>query len=798
MNYEHKSLISNYVSAEADWGIEETSHQHKRFDSVSTSDFSQPPKIREYGTQKPLPYNRSSSFGVGSDTYTTGITGSEDFSKGGKSEHGREYAPEKVFSLDIIPSTENFRKFIAKYLSLEPPRALVVEKFKYNLVLSNLLDESLVLSKNDQALKNLLKMRQSEDRYLAGFLKRKLNDDGIVLKVVNKKYLLLLPTALQNPLVHIQTINLIIFLLKKRRNLQSRLKYSSQIKLFKILLIISTRILKSKRAQATIESSRSLRSLDDFMISNCNINKVIIGHMITLKEFDLFTFLNKNPAHDSSSLYSKTLKKHLDTLLHCLILNMKYSIRELLPFSNGDLLEKYCQINNVKVSAIYETSETTPDDALSLELLTSKLTLFNNHRRFFVCQLLTIHDYQLRNFFILTLCDHLNIDLASYLSFHTSSFKVTKLNELFTTHTATVDQLFGLNEKFKVLHTSSPSADYANDDILSAQKVNVNGKSMDEVFKADSELDLSNLIDKLLGIVTSLKYFKKYSELIANLDNAEEHEERISIFGLFQSELSTCLEMFAACMGEYKSDFLTKFHFSTSNPSSCSNSQRNSQRSENPFNLKAFHNLNTKEKNKYPVILPHDSQTSLERHDKKSKRMSTGLQLGLLTVLEDPRQATIDLRGLPMNTSTHHASHGSYNQAALEALTKKMNNLGNRFSMASATSNVSGFSDLIASTQITTDEDDGENPKTEFMPEGSTQGMSKADLEKKLEESFMRIYNLESENHELKSKSPASETTEEPICHDAPEPLFSAAKDRSFLRSLEKSLSAKSPASDIA
>ncbi|OBA17962.1 hypothetical protein METBIDRAFT_80073 [Metschnikowia bicuspidata var. bicuspidata NRRL YB-4993] len=765
MNFDRPGFPPPFPPAEADWGIEETSHHRKRFDSVSTSECSQPHRSKEYDLRSPTLCNRTNSFGMNSDILYTG--------------HGR-----RDNLITMKPCTENFSKFILKYLRLPPIRALLVEKFKYNLVLSNLLDDSLVLSKNEQALEGLLQARSSGEHHVPVSLKRKFSDDGIRLKIVNKKYVLLVPSSLLRPELLFNTISLIIFLLKQIKFSSSRMKLASRIKLFKILLITSTWILKSKRAQATIESVRSLRSLDDFMISNCKVNKAIIAHIIRLKELRLFSSQRKAPAQLSnmgSSAYSESPDRHLDMLLTSLVLNLRYSIRELLPLANGALLEKYCLINSVQVSAIYDTLQSEHDDPLTLEALTAKLSVFNSHRRFFVCQLLTVHDCPSHNFFLLTLSDHLNIDVASDQMSCTATRRAARLDKVLQDHTGTLDHLLGLNEKFKILENLPGSSDYANHDVL-AHNFNNNNKA-DDVLALDSDAELNNLINKLLTVMTSLKYFKKYSQLIANLNNADEHEERLAIFDLFQGDLESCMEIFGTCMGEYKSGFQEKFNSATSVTSSRSNSQRNSLHSEHNFNLKSFRTLSAKSRKNNLIVSPRDSQVSLdttgspERADKQSKRVSSGLLLGLLTVLEDPQQTRVQLRA---NTLKMYNFSGlnreSYNQAALDALTKKANNGHQtaRFSRTSMNSNISGLSDLIASTQITTDEDDEENARIELLAEGATQGMSKADLEKKLEESFARIYNLE-----------------KPLFVEEDQDQISITKNTTFLRNLEESLSAK-------
>ncbi|KAM9898143.1 hypothetical protein OXX79_006469 [Metschnikowia pulcherrima] len=789
MNFDTLNMEAGLAPAEADWGIEEPVHTRKRFDSVSTGDFRQPQKIREFYGKSPTLYNRSGSLEIGSETHSEGFSSSEYRLRprqGSEYDYGKRH---EVLRKNPA-TTENFRKFIAKYLCIQPSRASMVERFKYNLMLSNLLDDSLVLSKNEQVLASFKEIKLSEGRELPVSLKRVLYDDGTRLKIVRKEYSLTLPALLRHPLVLLNTIKMIVFLMKQRRKVHSKMKKSSQLKMFKVLMIFATRILKVRRAQITIDCSRTLRCLQNFLITNCGINKAIISHIISLKEADMFSFLQKATQDSPADTHSRNLKKHLDTLLTCLITNVMHSIRTVLPLCDGNLLEQYCKINNVRVSAIYDSHDHF-EDTLTLEKLTAKLSSFNTIRRFFVCELLTIHERALHTYFLSTLADHLNIVLKSAPPFQNFSSKSAIVYEVLSSHTAMVERLHTFDDQFRSLHSPPRSSDFANDDILSTHETR-NCRDLDNLTASDSDSKLNNLIDKMSSLATSLKYFKKYSESIASIENLEEQEERLSIFSSFENELQNCTESFNVCLNDYKADF-QKLSEALTDQSSCSHSHRNSCSSDDQFNLKTFH---TSTKTKKPV----SSLNVLEsRVCPKPKRSSTGLQLGLVTVLEDPRQGIISHANSAKGVE-NGSIRESYNSNALEALTRKpfFGHPSDRFSMASVNSNVSGISELIASTQITTDDDDGLGPRTEYLLERAGKGMSKEDLEKKLEQSFTRIYNLQNENHELKSMTSSSKHGEEPICSGAMESRFRASKDSKFLQTLEETLDSKSPAADFA
>lgn len=804
MNFDRFNLLSNYLPAEADWGIEEAPPR-PRFNSTTTSEYSQPLHDR-YDVRSDHMRSDHMRPDLRDHMYSPAL------SQGPFGLSTRSVSAWEPHKPVLPPTTQSFHKYIRKYLALDTvQRTQLVEKFKYNLVLSNLLDDTLMLSKNEQALNTLVQLR-NEDSPAHVALAKEYNYDGSVLHVLSRRYRLAYPRVFDSPGLLWRTVCLIIFLLKQNMRVNSNLTRSSRVQLFKVLLVVATRIVKFKRAVSTIEASKSLRSLDDFMIANCKVNKVLITGILTLKEYDMFSFLNKTTASTAAAAsleYSAELRRHLLTLLDCLLINVKHSIRELLVFSNGEMLEKYCQINNVPLGLLLDTPEAPHDTGL--ESLTLKLNQFNSYRRLFICQLLTIHDPPSRNFFLLKLCDSFNIDIDDAPAFVSTSAKLNALEKVFVAHTSALDQVRNFNEKFRCLDNTTRSADFANDNVLSPAGQSFGERHSDDLFAPEVELNLNNLIDKLQNLTTSLKYFKKYSQSISNLNDAEEYDEKITIFKLFGSEIKASNELYNICMADYQNDFNQKFLEPTSNSSSRSNSQRNSHNSGDQFSLKAFHTSSNKANKRYSQpALSHSARergsTPSTKADKRSKRLSTGLQLGLLTVFEEPNKRSSDSQvGHQARTrkivsyddknGNAHSIPGyeSFNQAALDALTRKnkSRNSANRFSINSLNSNVSGLSDLLASTQITTDEDDGEHLKSFGSDEGG-QGMSKEELKLQLEESFTRIYSLGNENRDLKLENVESEAPGEPPNDFMKEEVTSfAAKDQTFLGNLEKTLSTK-------
>lgn len=748
------SVFSNYSPAEADWGIEEFL-PHKKFTSVTGSDFSHTLRLREHHISDSALHH--------------------DFDTSAHLNDGSM----------VHASTENFHKYITKYLSLTSHRSLVLDKFKYNLVISNLLDESLVLSKNEQALANLLQLRAASRHLDPIEIWQRHPHDGILLQISLKLYKLVSSRVFGRSSLLFNTLSLIIFLLKQDINMRSQFPYESRMRLFRILLIVSTKIISYRRIWSTIEASKSINKLEEFMIANCKINKAIITSILSIKELDMLTFLNRTESPNKVLTdYAEKLKSHLNTILDSLILNARFSIKELLPLSNGDILEKYAEINNIPLGEISEFTDQT--ETLSLNSLTAKLSRFNSLRRFFVCQLLTIHDLHSHNFFILKLCDCFNVNLNNFPAFISSSRKLQILSSIFDDHTAALNHLCIYNTQFKSLHSFDQALDYVNDNVLITKSQQPKDRFSEEFSFNESDLAIDQITDKLQNLTTSLKYFKKYKNSIDADKNAEVHEEKLSIFDSFGKELNGLVNMYQSCLSDLNLDYNVNF-LGASNPSLCSTSNRNSSNIDQ-FNPKTFRTSARSFKKTSSFPAPNNELDLANGADRKLKRLLVGLQLGLLTVLEEPSkhggkvkpsgEETLSRMQLPIGLD-------NFNAKAFDALTRKQDTkYSNRYSMYSLNSNVSGISDLIASSNITTE---AESPDLSKGDDSSH--MSKAQLKKKLEESYSRLLNFGNACEIEKEVDQLVFSPEEDKHTEAFTPTVT--QDAAFMSDLERTLNLK-------
>lgn len=861
MNLDRFNPLAGYLSQNgtevSDWGIEDT----VVLSSPTVSSYSQlppPPSLQQlqhHSFRKgSLPH-----YGFLSPSSETGSVVNE----AGKPGTFLSYC-ERHAVTPVLPTTANIQKYIHKYLGLEYVGAGFVEQFKYSLIVSDLLDDSMILSKNEQALALLKNTETTSQKYL-----RPLAFDGMELHVLKKSYRLDFSSASKNHFVLLKVIFMVIYLLKQDLHefRVPRISAVSKLKMFKVMLIMATRIMTNRRVNMKIQSNKLLNALNDFLAGNYSINKKLILHLLSIKELEINRFMNKkaNPV-DTLKLRIETL----DNALSFLIFNLKTSAVKLLPYLNGDIFEKYCEVNCINLNLIFDIGgdfEEETDDRnqqLAVQRLTYKMNKFNQLRKFLICQLLSFNEAPHKTFFVCKLWDLFSHEEPSSGVFNVPiDHKLAVLNDFFGDHNATVSTFNLIFDQFEKYHKLSSKLvqehDLNNQNILDMDKFLRMNKDAEEAPVYD-ETNITNLISKMSGLAVNLKYFKKYNKATSNIKNVDELNEKIMIFSQFNDELRAIKELYQVNLSDLQNELYsrTSEKSATNTPASTpSSSARNSLNDANGlghFNLKAFHTSNSIKKryslpshtgtvkgtpNTSPALpssesnMPSKSFTSKASgaaQEKKYKRLSTGLQLGLLTVCEEDDNGTFSSSSKRLSNSSAKrralgkisyddnyinimppTNYETYNQATLDSLNKRVTfrNSNNRYSMNSMASNVSGISDLLASTQITMDDDDdmglvnGSANKHDFSndaDEALDQGLSKEALKRKLEESFNKIYNLEHENQHLRLQSKhelglveqviegtdANDTTP----HESA-PSETVVPDKAFLSELERTLDTK-------
>lgn len=713
--------------------------------------------------------------------------------------------PEYEAVPDVVRvDTHMVHRFIEKYFTLNKLVDQFWDKLKYNIVLSNLLDDTMIASKNEQAMKELAS-RESyalEPRGL-GYIKY----DGSKLRI-SRKYKLLLPQTSLFALIFAIIHMLKRLVLQKRR----RGCASQDLTLFKIILLYTSRYFQNSRLRIVLATTRIANLLNNFFMWNYKINKKLIINLLALKELTLFSFLK--PASQPHSMSpsppidarSKQLYNLVDSSLSILIVNMKGLVLKLLPLMNGDVFEKYCNINTINFhmlmnrDEIYDVEYESIDINKYINILTAKLGQFNQLRKLLLCQFLSLNEIPKANFFVSRLHDEFTNGLSEFeaITYCDNSSKFRNLQVSLVQASSVLETLVSLFDGYEENFPQTKN-NLQDEDILSSRLNFLQTQNnIDNSGQRDTNdlIHLDNLIDKISNLTANIKYFKKYHTSTA--ENFEEMNEKLNIFNQFYNDIDQIKELHQLNLNDLAfANDRTNMELLTSPTLSSSTSKCGSNRDSSDVPLKSFQNSSLKKRFSLPsnrhysvfeglsnssATLSPMTNTSLsenqENSEKKYKKLSTGLLLGLLTVVEESKNGVsyddnyLNLAPSPFET---------YNKATLDQLNSKRNRNSNnstitqqnlngvssgfglgiennstsRFSLYSVASNMSSaVSDLVSTTQITDYESGRGNP-------GTGDGMTKEQLKMKLEESFNRIYNLERENNDLRStKSPTAEGQE--------------------------------------
>lgn len=768
----------------SDWGIDETPVHSSRSTSISLKHPAQPP----YSTYSHLPSHATTNPAYTNTSYQYSTNGSVN--------------NDTTNYLRHRTTNEEISQYIKKYLSLNNCVKEFWEKFKYDLIVSNLLDESMILSKNEQAIEDMSNKEGNILLHRSREYAKMLNDDGTRLKISQRNYNLIFPSSISTGGT-LQCIHMIIYSLKSKLN-ETGLSETAILTIFKILLIISTKIVQRRRILTFITVSKVTMKLQQLLLNNYKVNKSFMVTLLRIKEEEIFNFMNKPLGITKSATNNRITCKNsslLDHAISILIIHLTKSIKTLSPYMNGPAFEKYCLVNNVNWNFVLESEYNREelDESLNLTVqsLSRKLARFNQIRKVFLCQLLTFDERPDRNFFLCKLWDDFEVNEGDYEQKKYERIselsKLVVLDSVMDEQTKVILSIEGIFEKTKFKAQE-------DQDILATTAMGQHHQLAPSHFDSDDaiESDVNNrninqLIDKLTTLTANLKYFEKYNRSTSNMTDVDELNEKIFIFNQFGNDLNNLKELHQVHLNEISSRVSRRSQNST--PSSSNRNSKEGGDFEGGFSLKSFHTSSSiKKRFSLPVqpsgsvttpksspIVSNNSPSSAGNKnavgDKKYKRLSAGLPVGLLTVFEepngssnrksssshqhnslmspralsgggDPRSVSLDDNYINILPPTSYYSE-TYNHAALEALSRRQqtNSMkivpGNRYSLNSMNSNVSGISDMLASTNQTSEQEDPTSPS-----------FSKEDLKLKLEESFNRIYSLESENSKLKQQLP--------------------------------------------
>ncbi|CUM62870.1 uncharacterized protein PRCAT00000429001 [Priceomyces carsonii] len=614
---------------------------------------------------------------------------------------------ENVLNVNVI-----IKQYIAKYLSLNRHSDYFWERLKYNLIISNLLDDSMVLSKNEQML------RTHQSMFERSYLSTIVNDDDLELVSYEKKYRMTLKKFRKHLVPSI--INIIIHLLKFHHTYNEKQKF----KIFAVLLLMSARIIKTEKLAFKLRYLSILNTLNEFLLLNYKINKKFITNLINLKNYRI---LDENKPTKIANL-----QKHLSNTLEFLIFDLKLWASKLLPYVNGDVLEQFCDVNNVDIDLIANESDInsmSQDMTESIDEVILKLNKFNQLRKLVICEILTFNDLPKSSYFLSQLKDQLNLPSNSKTSL-TMHNKLLAMEDFFRANVKVLSN-FNLMIQNLEYNDDTPRSDL---EIMNKKDILTHYKRSD-LGTNKNEINLETLINKLSSLTTNLKYFEKYHK--ATEDNEEELHEKILIFNQFSDEINKLKELHQLYLSDLN---LRVGHYNNLYPGS---PMEPSFSDTTDMQLRSFHNTIIKKRYslppqlKSPPGIPSNSSSDVNQA-RKPKRTSGGLQLGLLTVLEEPaaqNKMHISYDDNYINILPP-SSYETYNQDALDQLQSNKSDTNrssiftnSRFSINSNASNISGASDMVNLTQVSSVDDEYVND-----------GLSKLQLKAKLEENLNRLY----------------------------------------------------------
>lgn len=660
---------------------------------------------------------------------------------------------------DARSTQRQLQRFVRHYLGLHGAVGEFWERYKYELVVSNLLDDSMILSKNDQMLRDLT--LRTANRHGAAH-------GAAALRVVGRQWRL---EGAALPVGVLQCISMIFATLKGRR---------PTVRQTQVVLIVATRVMLQRRVLTVVHAGKAAGALEHFLGASYATNKRLMVGLLRLKEEEIYSFMGTAGASVAPSANASLL----DNALGVLTAQLHHSVRQLLPHMNGPLLEKYCLINNVVATAAFDDTDPAGGE---VQRLTRQLNRFNQVRKLLVCQLLAMDEAPSANFFLLQLCDHYGCSPSMEAA--QTVPKLAILDSVLRTQTQ-------LMESLAPVLAPAPAV-VQDQDVLAMRPVTALEPSTPV-----SQTDL--LIDRLTTLSTNLKFFQKYHQSTAAVTDEDEMNEKLLIYQQFGDELNRARELHQVSLH----DLAITMGVDRRSCNSTSSSKRGSRDDEGNFNLKKFHTSTKRPLLPEPArhtpqsspVLPTASSSPRES-DKKHKRLSAGLPVGLVTVFEEPQSqptrpllrtaltanrgagsdhGPVSCDGCPDAHPSAHL-HDTYNQAALDSLSSlsRKHVVGaaktSRYSLTSMNSNVSGITDLLTSMNLTSDHDD--------------HALSTEDLKDRLEASFNRIYSLEHENLKLKTQF-SSVDDADAIVRDNPEnfTIVNDANSANFAHQLEASL----------
>ncbi|ODQ80565.1 hypothetical protein BABINDRAFT_160828 [Babjeviella inositovora NRRL Y-12698] len=341
------------------------------------------------------------------------------------------------------------------------------DKLKYSLIVSNLLDDSIVILKNDELLLQLSRESARDEG------KEPLKVASIYGAIIPLKQRYRLKPWTKFGPYHVVTMNLLLarYTRSKPKGADASLiipfnteKPSPRVQnlVASIVLLSCVIHFKNRHVKSAVQKSAILQTLQPFLGGNFTLNKLLGKSLSIIKESEVYRSLQRGrdgdirasilPPPNPTTLLE--LNALMTSVVELIIGRFHKNIKLLLPFLNGEILERYCEIynlenielvllstmatnhpiqaeeissfsNDTSYDAALQPAKSTATNRQSLRLRTFslhsenandqrngathpsqsvKLTVLINQlnqvRKFFICELLTLNEPPQYNFFL--------------------------------------------------------------------------------------------------------------------------------------------------------------------------------------------------------------------------------------------------------------------------------------------------------------------------------------------------------------------------------------------------------------
>lgn len=476
------------------------------------------------------------------------------------------------------------------------------DEFKYILITSQLLDETILISKYKKKI-STLQLNHNSNTLITKFGNFFINSGSNLLMNDNL-----------NSLTYIHLVSFIRHLFKNYTKLNKLQSKSLLIIISVNLFILSNyKLICYKIIEITI-----LNNLKKFIKNYQRFDISIIKLLNKYKELTIFPNMlpNNIPSRSSDILKSDKIYEILNNSVNLLTSNILNNINQLFSSINSSDLENYCGIYNIDLNELnyYLSNEFISNNLSNYEKLLINLKKFQYLRRFLICCLLSS-------------TNEININYSEFLNKVIKIFQADKMipnsinlfNKLNLISSSlqniqNLSHLLNLNImefiKFEKISTSNTEDSLKNINTTSSnlsnklKEVQLNLSILDKHKSIDNQIEDFNKIGELINSINQI-----YNQDLSNLQNSVEKTSN-KPFNLVQNNsVSPLTSSSSITLSKRKRFSLPPQQHLT--PQSRSTPRNNT--------------------NSISPSTPNSNSST----PKNYKRLSTGLSISLLTVMEN-------------------------------------------------------------------------------------------------------------------------------------------------------------------